>query len=196
MDVGHIDRDHPRGGSDTRKVVAAFTQDHDHFPGARRNLYPAIRKRSHNSTPAAHDVDLVAALYQAAAITFEPFPRTLIVVGGLRQNVGHEKGGVVIRPGRRAVAGRCHMPAIIATTGVVARLHAVPIRRQAVIRLEVAARRAANIGCAEVPGCPVGDAGVAIIRQRILAPRDQVIVWCGWISDRIRRIAKVEVSYR
>ena len=121
-DVRNLDRDHARRGGDTTDRGAAAHWDNDgDFPRVAGDRDATGDGGAGVSARAGDDQDFVAGGGNGATLTLEIGPDALVIIGRLRNHVGHEKRGLVIRVGDRAVARWAHVASVIARAGIVRR---------------------------------------------------------------------------
>lgn len=144
--IGHVHCDYSCLGCYTADIVHAFGQDDNHFPSPVRHGDFSIsnsgggayRTRASLSVATCYDVEFVALLGECAAVVLQYFPRSLIVVGGLRDDVGEVESGFVVFIGGGAVGRGAEVSSIKSAVGVVPAFHSIPARRQRSVGVEAA----------------------------------------------------------
>src|ERR1044072_236479 len=176
--VRHDDGDRPRRCGNAGHVVRTHGQYYDYLPGLGRNRNVAIRNCRRSSTvgtrparphSARDDVQLVAGGHECSAITFQSFPRSLIVVGRLRDHISHEEGRRVVGYRDRAIRRRRHVATIKARTRVISTLDLIPTRgKRRIGAIIILTRRAAHPARIEVPACPGRRPSISMIAKHVL----------------------------
>ena len=146
----------------------------------------AVRTTAALTSSACDDVKLIPLRDKRTAVTLQLFPRALIIKRSLRHHVGHEKGRRIVRDRSSPVGRRRMVSAIESRARVIRILHLVPTGRQTRVGPEVVLTRSvAEPRAIEMPGDPVRNSAVAMIRHYILTLKQEIV---RGITDIRRRV--------